>query len=340
MDDKPLINRLLSGIVIFKLKGEYIQVKPAKVEDKAFADFYAQEVYENALLDGLLTNQDAEQLLMKRGWWSEEEEENLKTLNNNLDQMRVDYYNNFFKEDTRKYIKDAIKRQNKNILKLHEKKTLFFDKTCEYLRDFAVAVLLVSQNAFFQDGTLAIEKIPATQLINTHLQYGLGESKIRGVAKSYQWRSIWNCKEMGSIFNCSACDLNNEQTSLIGWSRFYDGVYESLDRPNDDIIKDDIALDGWSISEDRKRKEEQKKSEGEKMLPDNMQNAGEILIPVKSKREQENVLALNDSYGKSVLKSKKKQFAKGGSFKENELNHVKKDIQMEGFRQAKESRRR
>ena len=145
---------------------------------------------------------------------------------------------------------------------------------------------------------------------------------------------------MGSIFNCSACDLNNEQTSLIGWSRFYDGVYESLDRPNDDIIKDDIALDGWSISEDRKRKEEQKKSEGEKMLPDNMQNAGEILIPVKSKREQENVLALNDSYGKSVLKSKKKQFAKGGSFKENELNHVKKDIQMEGFRQAKESRRR
>ena len=76
------------------------------------------------------------------------------------------------------------------------------------------------------------------------------------------------------------------------------------------------------------------------MLSDNMQNAGEILIPAKTKREQENVLALNDSYGKSVLKSKKKQFAKGGSFKENELNHVKKDIQMEGFRQAKESRRR
>ena len=76
------------------------------------------------------------------------------------------------------------------------------------------------------------------------------------------------------------------------------------------------------------------------MLSNNMQNAGEVLIPVKSKREQENVLALNDNYGKSVLKSKKKQFAKGGSFNENQLNHVKQDIQMEGFRQAKESRRR
>ena len=56
MDNAPLINRLLSGIVIFKLKGKYVKVKPARVEDKAFADFYAQEVYQEALLDGMLTN--------------------------------------------------------------------------------------------------------------------------------------------------------------------------------------------------------------------------------------------------------------------------------------------
>ena len=340
MEDKPLINRLLSGIVIFKLKGKYVTVKSAKVEDKAFADFYSQEVYESSLIDGLLTNDEAEKLLIEKGWWSQELEENLKTLNSNLEQMKVDYYVNFFKEDTRKYIKEAIKRQNNNILALHEKKTLFFDKTCEYLRDFANISILVTKNATFLNGDLVVDQVPSAKLINTYLQNSLSESQVRGVAKNYAWRSIWNCKEIGSIFNCNACDLNDEQKSLIGWSRFYDGVYESLERPNEEIIKDDIALDGWSISEERKRKEEEKKSEGEKMLSDNMKNAGEVLIPVKNKREQENVLALNDSYGKSVLRSKKKQFAKGGTFNENELNHVKQEIQMEGFRQAKESRRR
>ena len=112
-----------------------------------------------------------------------------------------------------------------------------------------------------------------------------------------------------------------------------------MDKPNDEIIKDDLALDGWSISQDRKRKEEEKKQQGEK-LASKAQSAGEVFVPVKNQKEQDQVLSLNDQYGKQVLASKRKQFEEGGIFNETDLKHVKKEIQMESLRQSKESRRR
>ena len=45
------------------------------------------------------------------------------------------------------------------------------------------------------------------------------------------------------------------------------------------------------------------------VVNDKMQNAGELLIPVSSDKEKEQVLALNDKHGKSVIRSKKKQFS-------------------------------
>ena len=339
MDNKPLINRLLSGIVIVKIKGTYVYIKPAKVEDKAFADFFAHEIYQDSLLEGILTRQDVEELLTEKGWWDEEKEEKIKTLGKNLEQMKLDYYAHFFREDTKNYIKKNIVRQKKNINNLWEEKTWCFDKTCEYVRDYAKTAIMVERSAFFEDGSLAAKKISSHILVNAFLKELLDDEQIREAAKGAEWRIVWNStKDATNIFKLNGCDLTNEQISLVAWSRFYDGVYESMERPNEEIIKDNLALDGWSISQERKRKEEEKKQEGEK-LAGNAQDAGEVFIPVSNQKEQDQVLALNDSYGKSVIKSKSKQFEKGGVFNENQLTHVKKEIQMESLRQAKESRR-
>ena len=339
MDDRPLINRLLSGIVIFKLKGEYIKVKPAKVEDKAFADFYAQEVYEDSLLDGVLTSEDLEKLLVEKGWWSKEEEEDLEQLRKNQEQMKVDYYNNIFNRNTKEYVGKSIKKLNKKIDKLFSKKHTFFDKSCEYLRDFSKSAILVEKYAFLQDGSLATNKFGLMPIISRFMSDHLPEKKLRKVANDYQWRSLWSSKDLG-LFQLNACELTHEQISVVSWSRFYDGVYESMDRPCEEVIEDDIALDGWAIVQSRKRKEDEKKERGEKLVSDKMANAGEVFVPVSNHQEQEDVLALNDAYGKSVMQSKAKQFTEKGGCKDNQLIHVKKELQMEQLRQAKENRRR
>lgn len=335
MDSTPLINRLLSGVIVFNLRGMCVQVKPATVEDKTLADFYAQEIYEESLLDCSLTQSDVDSMLLKEGWWTKEEEESLELMNKNLEQMKLDYYMNFFKTDAREYIKKAIDNLEEKVNQLFMKKYEFFDKTCEYVRDYSRMCFLIERSSFLIDGTPATDKISLLNIVNKSLQCSAKDSDIRNLSKQGSWRNIWSAKDIG-IFKNKACELTNEQLSLISWSRYYDSVYESMDRPSSEIIEDNTAIDGWFIHQDRKRIEEEKKQEGEKLLSDKMSDAGEVFIPVKTKRDSENVLALNDGYGKSVLKSKKQQFKKGGSFKESELNHVKQEIQMEGLRQAKE----
>lgn len=335
MDSIPLINRLLSGIVVFNLKGVCVQVKPATVEDKTLADFYAQEVYNESLLDCSLTQSDVEDMLLQGGWWTKEEDKSVETMNKNLEQMKLDYYINFFKTDTREYIKKAIDTLDDKINKLFVKKYEFFDKTCEYVRDYSRLCFLIERSSFLLDDTPAIQKLNLLNIVNKSMQSSVKDCDIRSLSKQGVWRNIWASKDVG-IFKNKACELTNEQLSLISWSRYYDSVYESMDRPSSEIIQDDIALDGWFIHQDRKRIEEEKKQEGEKLLSDKMSNAGEVFVPVKNQREQDNVLALNDGYGKAVLKSKKQQFQKGGSFKEGDLNHVRQEMQMESLRQSKE----
>jgi hypothetical protein len=252
--------------------------------------------------------------------------------------MKLDYYNHFWKKQTKDYIKAAIDKQKKKINKLFEEKFLFFDKSCEYLRDFAKGTILVERCSFLSDGSRATKKFGIMQLINSFIASNLSDEQIREVAKGYEWRALWGAKDAG-LFESRICDLTHEQISLMSWSRFYDGIYESMDRPDDEVIQDNIALDGWTISENRKRKEEEKKERGEKLVSDSMGNPGELFVPVQNQQEQEEVLALNDAYGKSVIRSKAKQFQETGGEKEEDLRHVKKELQMEKLRQAKESRR-
>jgi hypothetical protein len=335
MGNKLLTNRLLSGIVIFRLQKSTVHVKPALVEDKALADFYAQEAYEDAILEGVLTSEKSKELLVANDLWDDEKDKLLEKLEKNLDQMKVDYFSHFYKEDARKYIKSSIDSLKVKIQELKDIQYLFFDKTCEYVRDYTRTCYIVEKTAFLPNGDLATKSMKLIDIINTYLACSLKDDDIRDFSKTGEWRYIWNSKESG-IFNQKACELNHDQLSLLAWSQYYDGVHESIDKPSDDIINDNLALEGWNISQIRKRKEEQKKQDGEKMLSDKMSGAGEVFIPVKTKKDTENVLALNDGYGKSVLKSKKQQFKKGGVFNESELNHVKQEMRMESLRLSKE----
>lgn len=338
MEQRTLINRFLSGIIIYRLKNKCIHIKPAKVEDKAFADFYAEQAYEDALLEGLLKKEDLEKLIIEKGWWDKEKDDEIKTISNNLEQMKVDYYNNFFREESKKYIAENIEKQNKNLLKLHEQKNSLFDKSCEYLKSFARDSYLIEKTSFVESSS-AVDFFKIHTLVYSFYGNIVGDKVVREVAKSAVWRSIWNAAKGIKLFNNDICELTQEQISLVGWSKFYDNVNESLERPDEEVIEDDIALDGWCIVESRKRKEEEKKKKGEGMVSETMQDAGEVFIPVKNAKEQEQVLALNDQYGKSVIRSKAMQFKQSGGSREEDLKHVKKELQMQGLKQAKENRR-
>lgn len=58
------INTFVSGIVVLKIGRQYVYVKPSSAKDKTFADFFAQEQYDDALMDGIWTQKDVDDFLI------------------------------------------------------------------------------------------------------------------------------------------------------------------------------------------------------------------------------------------------------------------------------------
>ena len=334
------INSLISGIVVFKIGREYIYVKPASAEDKTFADFFSQEQYDDALIDGIWNQDDAEKYLIEMGYWSQSEEDKIKELEKNIENMKLDYFNNFYNSSTKDYIKKNLSKQTGNSQDLLNKKYLFYDKTCEYLKKYSHTSYLLQKTAFCKDKKLACKYFSSQTLFNKYSSVKTDiSSNLRKIAKSEEWRGKWI--SVGKrIFSNRPSSFTELQISIISWSNYYDGVYKSYDKPSDDIIEDDIALDGWSISQRRKRQEEEKKKSAEKMLPENMRNAGEIFIPARNAKEASDIMSLNSQEGLHKIKSLRRDLDREGAVEESQLTSTRRELQMQAVQMSKNNRRR
>lgn len=339
MEKLDLINTFISGMIVFKVGKEYIYCKPPSAEDKTFADFFSQEHYDDSLMDGLWTTEDAEDFSIDAGYWSKEEDDSIKTIGENIDNMKLDYFNNFYNSQTREYIKTNINKQLKNTEVLYEKKYLFFDKTCDYLKSYATTLHLLQRNSFLMSGDLACDSFPIHKLVGKYNETRNNiVSHTREISKSDGWRNYWLSIKEG-LFSNHPSTFTPFQFNIIGWSKYYDSVYQSPDKPSEEVIQDDIALDGWSIKERRKREEEEKKHNAEQLLPQKMSNAGEVFIPSRNAKETSDILSLNDGYGRAKLKSLKKDLQTKGSLKECELTSSRQEIQMQAAKMASERKR-
>ena len=305
---------------------------PPSAEEKSFADFLSYEAYEDSLMDGILTQDEMIQWITDLGWWSKEDEENIETYKDNLDNMKIDYCNNFYHQESKKYIKSTIEKVEEKLRDLVKRKNVFFDKTCDYVQQYCFTSYLLEKNAILRDGSLAIDSFDLSVLFNAYTSELISvQNSIRKTAKSNEWRSIWHTGKNHHVFSNPPSSLTDEQISLISWSQYYDNINQSMDRPSDEIIQDDLALDGWSLKQARKRKEEDKERNAQSIGSDKIQRAGEIILPARNKKEVEEILSLNNAEGKRRLKELSNDL-KSGSKTESELTSVRKNIQMESNR--------
>lgn len=332
------INTFVSGIVVLKIGRQYVYMKPPSARDKTFADFFSQEQYDDALLDGIWTQEDAENHLIELGFWSKEENDKIDKIRENINTMKVDYFNNFFSSDTKNYIKQNIDKQEKNILELSHKKYYLYDKTCDYLKTYSFNSYNIQKNAFLRNGTPAYLIFPMQSLYNKYTSSATNlSSNARKVAKSDEWKQKWFNTKIRCFDNKSS-SFTDFQLAIISWSKYYDGIMKGYEKPSDDVISDDIALDGWAILEQRKRKEEEKKRNAEKILPQNLKDSGEIFIPVKNNRQAQDVMSLNNAEAKSRINSLRKDLKREGIVEESQLTSTRKDLQMQAIQMRKNRR--
>ena len=323
------INRLLSGINILRIGGQIVHVHPFSVVDKTEADFFANELYEDLVLAGNLCLSNLEDFLIENNLWSEEDNKQLKELNDKIEQMKVDYYHGFVRASLREAIRKSIEHAEDIRNQLFTQKNAHADKTCEYIRDYHRAIFLLKRSSYI-DGKLIDGDFNLFVLMSNYTKSLLLDAQLREAAKSPKWRSMWSAlKGHHDIFHNHPSELTNEQLGLISWSRFYDNINESMDRPSQEIIDDDLALDGWCIVQQRKRKEDEKKQHAERLIPENMDHANEVFVIARNQQEVEEVHSLNDAGGRRIIEMTRRDLEKNKSMKEQDLTYNRQQMQMQ-----------
>jgi hypothetical protein len=132
---------------------------------------------------------------------------------------------------------------------------------------------------------------------------------------------IWTTsKDVRTIFGLNSNGLNENQMSLVYWSKIYDNISESMEAPSGLVMKDATAVDGWLIKQSKNREMEDKKKE----LPN--QNAGEVFVIASNQKEIKEINNLNSIEGKQVLRSRARDLATKGELDERQFSHVKQEI--------------
>lgn len=319
------LNQVLSGKFLVKMRDDVLIINQPDATVRYLADFFADEVYEDAFKEGVYVHEELEHIIIQNGWWTQDKEDELTQIPKDLEQMKVDYFNNFIRDDTKSLIKKGIRKKESRFEELTQEKYQFFNYTCESLRSQAYTTEVLKRCTFYENGDrISLDNISIHALYQKYNAAQLSDDDIREISKSPQWRMIWNAAKDGhQLFPLPACDLTASQKTLISWTRMYDSIYESMETPAEAVIEDDIAIDGWFIVQRRQREDDRKENEKNK-LPE----TEEVFVMVNSQKEADHVYNMNTEQGKRLHNTKLREAKEKGSMNESEFSQTKQQNQM------------
>ena len=231
--------------------------------------------------------------LKLKGLWSEEDDKKIEELKEKVTQIEEDL-GGLAKGSKARKITQALLTSLKNNLadKLVNKRQLFGAAAEDYAEESKSAALVFCSTytdrdekywPSYKDFLNESDNILIGNIVEEINKASTLETKqIREIARAPGWRFRWNAgKTHGGLFERRLLDLDANQQSLVYWSQVYDSVYESYERPDDEIINDDEKLDKWFDSQDKKKKTDkllEGKDAGNIKLSNRISQHGEIFV--------------------------------------------------------------
>ncbi len=300
--------------------------------------YYSDLCYELSF-EGWLTNSDIEIVLTNLGLWDHSYTSHIKALQQQTDNIKVEIYQSIFNNKKKKGLKKSLDNIRKSLNKIHAKRMIFDHATLEhYLKtlklQYVVGLSIHDKNdkPVYSRKTLTDHD---SYLVNRVLDYlsnhKLTHNILRELARSEPWRSYWNIGKE-KVFNTAIANLTDEQKALALFSRMYDGAYGNADCPDDTVIQDDDAFDGWMILQDREYKQKLAERGADNIMSKHKQ-ADEIFIPVDNKEDARKIKTLNSIESQMDLKIRQAALEKQGKIDAINLPDVRRKLQQQSTRE-------
>jgi hypothetical protein len=246
-------------------------IQQPKSRDRLFANLVYKQTYEEAVANGLPDTKQMREILEKRGIINEKDDKAIKRLKDQLEAQRALLVKTTKVKANRERIMKVIAGIEADLNKILLKRERNFGLTAESKANEEKLAYWCRRYVFKSEGELLWPTreeynkgnyILRINIFNEYSRFVLGFSTelIRYIARSNLWRIryVTALKCGTDLFGVPAVDFSADQTNLLYWSHFYQGIYEMMpdDQPSEAIIEDDAALDAYMENYYREMKNE------------------------------------------------------------------------------------
>ena len=290
------------------------ELYPPTIEDKLESCEIYDQAYFNALNEEMMTEHQMIEWMIEHNLWSHHEEKDLEGLRKNIEDIKVEVYKLNKEKNKANQLKRYLRSVEKKLNDQINKKNLYYYNTCESIANLEKLRYIIKRNCLRNDRVCDLDDDELDYALDCFRESILQEDIIRELARTEPWRSLWFIKgnNKQNLFVDLGRDITINQQNLVLWSQTYDNIHESMDCPSEDVINDDDMLDGWLISESRKRKQEKVEQDMNKKMNDKIKNSSEVYLMASNIDEAKDIDNINSYHSKMLKKQRQAVINKNG----------------------------
>jgi len=310
MDSKILhlyLSRILSGFYIFIYNDTKYKLVYPDITLKYNAEIYSNLEYEINKYNEWIQDEEIVSYLVNFGQWSWNGDDILKKMEKEIDEYKIQIYNNFLNPAKIRGIKQTIDNIRQKYNKYYGIRHSLDHLTVKGYSQILKNQFILINSLYYEDGTRVFDSLENADynILNT-LSNIVNDNNIdinifRKIARNEIWKNYWSANKE-NIFNKATINWTDEQKTLVVLSKMYDSAYEHPDCPPDEVFEDDDAFDGWMLIQRKDSEKNKKKSRAEKLLEGkNLGKAQEVFLMANSQEEVENIYTLNEHSSRHII---------------------------------------
>ena len=341
-DKELLLYRIISEKTIFYyLNEEYVLVAPS-IETKYRAALIYDNIINEEKYEEWFREENSDNIMIGLGIWTIHTKNQLSNFEKMLDNLKVELFNSFMIQSKVKDIRKKIKNTKENMAVIYNSKNNFISHTLEgyansIKNEYLICNSLYKNNKLVFDNNDSKSYTLFNNLVHHIDKNMITTEQFKELARSSAWRGYWNAGK-NNIFDKTIALLTDEQKALLNISRMYDNIYEHPDCPDDSVIDDDDALDGWMILQKRKNEQDKKKAQFDTANP-KLKDSGEVFVMSGSKEDADSILSMNSMEAKSAMKEKFNYIADKKTVEDGELPDVRRDVKSAIFQMKQQAKK-
>jgi hypothetical protein len=288
---------------------------------------YDQVVEENAA--ELPTQQEYLDMFRHNGMWLQKSEDRVNYLKSQIERMKKELSNSKFFVSKSEETRRQIAEYNKEIETLLTRKYSVSSFSLEGYAEEQRRVFLLNHSVISISRPELLENHNFIRRLAVYyfVEKDIPECHYRELARTNPWRVYWTVsKETGtSLFSGPSTEMTAQQFMLCSWTSTYDVAFNSMDRPTDEVIDDDILFDNWI--EEQQKKAKSKKDESSRTVNGKKSVASNVFVP-SDRAGARKIYEQNTPEARKIVQERQSLLLKGNKVSEVGFKDVKQTVQM------------